>query len=123
MKMLLHVVEGDRVNRDDLIRRLVEMQYTRNELEFLRGTYRIRGEILDVFPAESDQNAIRIELFDDEVESIRWFDPLTGKMLRQVPRVTIYPKSHYVTPKDNLSRAIDTITVSYTHLTLPTKLL
>ncbi|MEO3701384.1 excinuclease ABC subunit UvrB, partial [Acinetobacter ursingii] len=111
MKMLLHVVEGDRVNRDDLIRRLVEMQYTRNELEFLRGTYRIRGEILDVFPAESDQNAIRIELFDDEVESIRWFDPLTGKMLRQVPRVTIYPKSHYVTPKDNLSRAIDTIKV------------
>ena len=111
MKMLLHVVEGDRVNRDDLIRRLVEMQYTSNELEFLRGTYRIRGEILDVFPAESDQNAIRIELFDDEVESIRWFDPLTGKMLRQVPRVTIYPKSHYVTPKDNLSRAIDTIKV------------
>ncbi|MPW45811.1 excinuclease ABC subunit UvrB [Acinetobacter guerrae] len=111
MKMLLHVVEGDRINRDDLIRRLVEMQYTRNELEFLRGTYRIRGEILDVFPAESDQNAIRIELFDDEVESIRWFDPLTGKMLRQVPRVTIYPKSHYVTPKDNLSRAIDTIKV------------
>lgn len=111
MKMLLHVVQGDRVNRDDLIRRLVEMQYTRNELEFLRGTYRIRGEILDIFPAESEQNAIRIELFDDEVESIRWFDPLTGKMLRQVPRVTIYPKSHYVTPKDNLTRAIDTIKV------------
>ncbi len=109
MKMLLHVVEGDRVNRDDLIRRLVEMQYTRNELEFLRGTYRIRGEILDVFPAESDQFAIRIELFDDEVDSIRWFDPLTGKMQRKVPRVTIYPKSHYVTPKDNLSRAIETI--------------
>lgn len=109
MKMLLHVVEGDRINRDDLIRRLVEMQYTRNELEFLRGTYRIRGEILDVFPAESDQFAIRIELFDDEVDSIRWFDPLTGKMQRKVPRVTIYPKSHYVTPKDNLSRAIETI--------------
>ncbi|MGZ7880057.1 excinuclease ABC subunit UvrB [Acinetobacter soli] len=109
MKMLLHVVQGDRVNRDDLIRRLVEMQYTRNELEFLRGTYRIRGEILDVFPAESDQFAIRIELFDDEVDSIRWFDPLTGKMQRKVPRVTIYPKSHYVTPKDNLARAIGTI--------------
>nr|WP_243898241.1 excinuclease ABC subunit UvrB [Acinetobacter soli] len=109
MKMLLHVVQGDRVNRDDLIRRLVEMQYTRNELEFLRGTYRIRGEILDVFPAESDQFAIRIELFDDEVDSIRWFDPLTGKMQRKVPRVTIYPKSHYVTPKDNLTRAIGTI--------------
>nr|WP_315276907.1 excinuclease ABC subunit UvrB [uncultured Acinetobacter sp.] len=109
MSMLLHVVQGDRVNRDDLIRRLVEMQYSRNELEFLRGTYRIRGEILDVFPAESDQHAIRIELFDDEVDSIRWFDPLTGKLIRKVPRVTIYPKSHYVTPKDHLERAIGTI--------------
>ncbi len=109
MKMLLHIVQGDRVGRDDIIRRLVEMQYTRNELEFVRGTYRIRGEIMDIFPAESEQNAIRIELFDDEVDSIRWFDPLTGKMLRKVPRVTIYPKSHYVTPKDNLVRAIDTI--------------
>jgi len=96
MSMLLHVVQGDRLNRDDIIRRLVEMQYSRNELEFLRGTYRIRGEILDIFPAESDQHAIRIELFDDEVDSIRWFDPLTGKMIRKVPRVTIYPKSHYV---------------------------
>lgn len=109
MKMLLHIVQGDRVGRDDIIRRLVEMQYTRNELEFVRGTYRIRGEIMDIFPAESEQNAIRIELFDDEVDSIRWFDPLTGKILRKVPRVTIYPKSHYVTPKDNLVRAIDTI--------------
>lgn len=85
MKMLLHIVQGDRVGRDDIIRRLVEMQYTRNELEFVRGTYRIRGEIMDIFPAESEQNAIRIELFDDEVDSIRWFDPLTGKMLRKVP--------------------------------------
>ncbi|MDM1757524.1 MULTISPECIES: excinuclease ABC subunit UvrB [Acinetobacter] len=109
MSMLLHVVQGDRIARDDIIRRLVEMQYTRNELEFLRGTYRIRGEILDIFPAESDQHAIRIELFDDEVDSIRWFDPLTGKMVRKVPRITIYPKSHYVTPKDNLQRAIGTI--------------
>lgn len=109
MSMLLHVVEGDRIGRDDIIRRLVEMQYSRNELEFLRGTYRIRGEIIDIFPAESDQDAIRIELFDDEVDSIRWFDPLTGKMIRKVPRVTIYPKSHYVTPKDNLARAIETI--------------
>ncbi len=109
MSMLLHVVQGDRVGRDELIRRLVDMQYTRNELEFLRGTYRIRGEILDIFPAESDQYAIRIELFDDEVDLIRWFDPLTGKLVRKVPRVTIYPKSHYVTPKDNLERAIGTI--------------
>lgn len=109
MSMLLHIVQGDRIARDDIIRRLVEMQYSRNELEFLRGTYRIRGEIIDIFPAESDQNAIRIELFDDEVDSIRWFDPLTGKLVRKVPRVTIYPKSHYVTPKDNLERAIGTI--------------
>ncbi|MEQ1127934.1 excinuclease ABC subunit UvrB [Acinetobacter johnsonii] len=109
MSMLLHIVQGDCVARDDIIRRLVEMQYSRNELEFLRGTYRIRGEIIDIFPAESDQHAIRIELFDDEVDSIRWFDPLTGKLVRKVPRVTIYPKSHYVTPKDNLERAISTI--------------
>ncbi len=109
MSMLLHIVQGDRIARDDIIRRLVEMQYSRNELEFLRGTYRIRGEIIDIFPAESDQHAIRIELFDEEVDSIRWFDPLTGKLVRKVPRVTIYPKSHYVTPKDNLERAIGTI--------------
>ena len=109
MSMLLHIVQGDRIARDDIIRRLVEMQYSRNELEFLRGTYRIRGEIIDIFPAESDQHAIRIELFDDEVDSIRWFDPLTGKLVRKVPRVTIYPKRHYVTPKDNLERAIGTI--------------
>ena len=109
MSMLLHIVQGDRIARDDIIRRLVEMQYSRNELEFLRATYRIRGEIIDIFPAESDQHAIRIELFDDEVDSIRWFDPLTGKLVRKVPRVTIYPKSHYVTPKDNLERAIGTI--------------
>lgn len=109
MNMLLHIVTGDRISRDELIRRLVEMQYTRNELEFLRGTYRIRGEILDIFPAESDQNAVRIELFDEEVDSIRWFDPLTGKMVRKIPRITIYPKSHYVTPKNNLERAIGTI--------------
>lgn len=109
MQMLLHVVEGDRINRDDLIRRLVAMQYSRNELEFTRGTYRIRGEILDVFPAESDQNAIRIELFDEEVDSIRWFDPLTGKLVKKVPRVTIYPKSHYVTPRESLEKAVGTI--------------
>ena len=109
MSMLLHIVQGDRVHRDDLIRRLIEMQYTRNELEFLRATYRIRGEVIDIFPAESDQYAIRVELFDDEVDSIRWFDPLTGKMVKKVPRVTIYPKSHYVTPKHNLERAIGTI--------------
>lgn len=109
MQMLLHIVENDRVSRDDIIRRLVEMQYVRNDLEFMRGTYRIRGEIIDIYPAESEQYAIRVELFDDEVDSIRWFDPISGKMIRKVPRVTIYPKSHYVTPKDNLQKAIGTI--------------
>ena len=109
LKMLLHIVQGDRIDRDALIRRLVEMQYSRNELEFTRGTYRLRGEILDIFPAESEQMAVRIEIFDDEIDSIRWFDPLTGKMVRKVPRITIYPKSHYVTPKENLERAVGTI--------------
>jgi excinuclease ABC subunit B len=109
LKMLLHIVQGDRINRDALIRRLVEMQYTRNEIDFTRGTYRIRGEILDIFPAESEQLAVRIELFDDEVDSIRWFDPLTGKMIKKTPRITIYPKSHYVTPRENLERAVGTI--------------
>lgn len=109
MQMLLHIVQGDRVHRDDIIKRLVELQYQRNEIDFTRGCYRIRGEIIDIFPAESDNEAVRIELFDDEVESIRWFDPLTGKMLRKMPRVTIYPKSHYVTPKDHLQRAIESI--------------
>lgn len=109
LKMLLHIVQGDRINRDALIRRLVEMQYIRNEIDFTRGTYRIRGEILDIFPAESEQLAVRVELFDDEVDSIRWFDPLTGKMIKKTPRITIYPKSHYVTPRENLERAVGTI--------------
>ncbi|MFB2539116.1 MULTISPECIES: excinuclease ABC subunit UvrB [unclassified Acinetobacter] len=109
MQMLLHIVQGDRIPRDELIHRLVEMQYQRNEIEFSRGTYRLRGEILDIFPAESEQYAVRVELFDDEVDSIRWFDPLTGKMIRKVPRITIYPKSHYVTPRESLEKAVGTI--------------
>ncbi|MBS9779123.1 MAG: excinuclease ABC subunit UvrB, partial [Moraxellaceae bacterium] len=109
LKMLLHVVVGDRIDRQSLIKRLVSMQYIRNELDFGRGTYRIRGEILDIYPAESEQLAVRIELFDDEVENITWFDPLTGKSVRKVPRITIYPKSHYVTPKEKLAEASETI--------------
>lgn len=109
MQMLLHLVHGDKIHRDAIIKRLVELQYQRNDVEFTRGCYRLRGEIIDIFPAESDSEALRIELFDDEIDSIRWFDPLTGKMLRKVPRATIYPKSHYVTPKDHLQRAMDTI--------------
>ena len=109
LKMLLHIVVGDRIDRTAMLKRLVELQYTRNELDFGRGTYRLRGEVLDIYPAESEQLAVRISMFDDEVEKITWFDPLTGKNVRSVPRITIYPKSHYVTPRDKLERASGTI--------------
>ena len=109
LTMLLHIVRGDRVDRAAIIRRLVEMQYTRNEIDFERGTYRLRGEILDIYPAESEQFAVRVELFDDEVEKITWFDPLTGKATRKIDRITIYPKSHYVTPREKLEAARETI--------------
>ncbi|MFZ3193634.1 MAG: excinuclease ABC subunit UvrB [Moraxellaceae bacterium] len=109
LKMLLHLVVGDRVDRAAIIRRLVEMQYTRNELDFGRGTYRVRGETLDIYPAESEQFAVRVQLFDDEIEQISWFDPLTGKTVRKTPRITIYPKSHYVTPREKLEQAAGTI--------------
>jgi len=109
LKMLLHLVVGDRVDRAAIIRRLVEMQYTRNELDFGRGTYRVRGETLDIYPAESEQLAVRVQLFDDEIEQISWFDPLTGKTVRKTPRITIYPKSHYVTPREKLEQAAGTI--------------
>ncbi len=109
LKMLLHIVVGDRVDRNAIIKRLVELQYERNELDFGRGTYRIRGETLDIYPAESESLAVRIAMFDDEVEKITWFDPLTGKNIKSVLRITIYPKSHYVTPKDQLMKASETI--------------
>lgn len=109
LKMLLHMVVGDSIERTALIKKLVAMQYERNELDFGRGAYRLRGETLDIYPAESESLAVRVQLFDDEIEKIVWFDPLTGKTVRSVPRVTIYPKSHYVTPKDKLQKASDTI--------------
>lgn len=109
LKMLLHVVVGDTIDRTALIKRLVELQYERNELDFGRGTYRIHGETIDVYPAESESLAVRIQLFDDEVEKISWFDPLTGKAVRSMPRITIYPKSHYVTPREKLEMASETI--------------
>lgn len=109
LKMLLHIVVGDRVDRNALIKRLVELQYERNELDFGRATYRLRGETLDIYPAESESLAVRVALFDDEVEKITWFDPLTGKNIKSVPRITIYPKSHYVTPKEKLEKASETI--------------
>lgn len=109
LKMLLHVVVGDVVDRTELIKRLVELQYERNEMDFGRGTYRLHGETLDIYPAESEQLAVRIVMFDDEVEKITWFDPLTGKNVKSVPRITIYPKSHYVTPREKLEVAMGTI--------------
>ena len=109
LKMVLHLDRGDRVDQRWLLRRLAELQYTRNETELRRATYRVRGDVIDIFPAESDKDAIRVELFDDEIEALSFFDPLTGEVLRRVPRVTIFPKSHYVTPRETMEAAIDRI--------------
>ena len=108
-KMVLHLVRGDLINQRTLLRRLVDMQYRRNDMELRRGTYRVRGDVIDIFPAESDQEALRIELFDDEIERLSVFDPLTGEILQRVARYTVYPKSHYVAPRENLLRAVDYI--------------
>ena len=109
LAMLLHVVRGDRVDQRDILRRLAELQYTRNETDFSRGTYRVRGDVIDIFPADEEDEAVRIELFDDEVEDIALFDPLTGAVDRRVQRITIYPKSHYVTPRATIVQAIERI--------------
>lgn len=109
LSMMLHLDRGDVIDQRDLLRRLAELQYTRNDIEFHRGTYRVRGDVIDVYPAESDRDAIRIELFGDEVDQIAWFDPLTGEVLRKVPRATIYPKTHYVTPRETLLAATEYI--------------
>ncbi|GAB3379799.1 excinuclease ABC subunit UvrB [Spongiibacter taiwanensis] len=108
-KMVLHLVRGEQIDQRKLLRRLAELQYTRNDMAFQRGTYRVRGDVIDIFPAESDKNAVRVELFDDEIETITSFDPLTGESYGKLPRVTIYPKSHYVTPRDTLLKAVDKI--------------
>jgi excinuclease ABC subunit B len=107
--MVLHLAKGHRLPERDLLRRLAELQYTRNEVELANGTYRARGDVVDVFPADSEREAVRITFFDDEIESLVWFDPLTGESLRQVPRLTIFPKSHYVTPREVVLRAVDQI--------------
>jgi excinuclease ABC subunit B len=109
--MVLHLVRGDTVDQRQILRRLAELQYTRNEAELRRGTYRVRGEIIDIYPAESDKEAVRVELFDDEIEALSFFDPLTGEVLRRVPRLTVYPKSHYVTPRQTIVDAVDEIKV------------
>lgn len=108
-KMVLHIVRGDPVDQRTVLRRLAEMQYTRNDATFGRGTYRVRGDIIDIFPAESERDAVRVELFDDQIENISLFDPLTGELLARVPRFTVFPKSHYVTPRDTLLGAVDQI--------------
>ncbi len=109
--MVLHVSRGDRIDQRAILRKLAELQYTRNDIELANGTYRVRGEIIDIFPAESEREAVRIELFDDEVEKLSWFDPLTGVVSRQVPRLTIFPKSHYVTPREVMLKAVEEIKV------------
>ena len=109
LKMLLHLVRGDEVNQRSILRRLAELQYTRNDAVFQRSTYRVRGDVIDVYPADSAQDAVRIETFDDIIETISLFDPLTGEISRRVPRITIYPKSHYVTPRNVILNAIDNI--------------
>ncbi len=111
LKMMLHMDRGDKIDQRHILRRLAELQYTRNDIEFHRANYRVRGDVIDVFPAESEKEAIRIELFDDEVENLSYFDPLTGEVLRRVPRVTIYPKSHYVTPRQTVLDAVERIKV------------
>ena len=109
LAMMLHLDRGDRIDQRSLLRRLAELQYTRNETELHRGTYRVRGDVIDIFPAESEKEALRVELFDDEIEQLAWFDPLTGEVLRKVPRATIYPKTHYVTPRETLLEAVEQI--------------
>jgi excinuclease ABC subunit B len=100
LKMLLHLVVGDEIDQRSILRRLAELQYTRNDLELKRGTYRVRGEVIDVHPADSEREAVRIELFDTEVEKISLFDPLTGEISQNVKRITVYPKTHYATPRE-----------------------
>lgn len=100
---------GDKMGQRDVIARLIRMQYTRNEQDFARGTFRVRGDVIDIFPAEHSELAIRIELFDDEIESLQLFDPLTGRIRQKIPRFVVYPKSHYVTPRDKVMTAVETI--------------
>ncbi|EFL79063.1 excinuclease ABC subunit UvrB [Actinobacillus pleuropneumoniae] len=109
MQMMLHLQVGAIIDQREILARLAELQYTRNDQAFQRSTFRVRGEVIDIFPAESDEIALRVELFDDEIESLSLFDPLTGHSLGKVPRYTIYPKTHYVTPRERILNAIEEI--------------
>jgi excinuclease ABC subunit B len=108
-KMVMHLSRGEIIDQRGILRQLAELQYTRNDVDFGRGTYRVRGDVIDIFPADSEKDAVRIELFDEDIESIYWFDPLTGSVENKVPRVTIFPKSHYVTSRDVMLNAVDEI--------------
>ncbi|MES9831029.1 MAG: excinuclease ABC subunit UvrB [Candidatus Thiodiazotropha sp. DIVDIV] len=109
--MMLHLSRGEMIDQRSILRRLAELQYKRNDVELHRATFRVRGEVIDIFPAESDSEAVRVELFDDEIEQLSVFDPLTGAVLRKVPRYSIFPKSHYVTPRETLLAAVDQIKI------------
>jgi excinuclease ABC subunit B len=109
LSMVLHMSRGDPLEQRKLLRRLADMQYTRNEIDLQQGTYRVRGDIIDIFPAESEREAVRVELFDDRIDALSFFDPLTGEVLRKVPRLTVYPSTHYVTPKERVQSAVDEI--------------
>jgi excinuclease ABC subunit B len=111
LKMMLHLRQGDIINQRDILRRLAELQYTRNDMAFQRATYRVRGDVIDIFPAESDKMALRVELFDEEIERISQFDPLTGQVERTLARVTVYPKTHYATPRERILAAVEQIKV------------
>ena len=109
LKMVVHLDRGDMISKRDLVLRLSALQYTRNDLDFRRATFRVRGDTVDVYPADSDKDALRIEFFGDEIEKLSWFDPLTGVIISEIPRVTIFPKTHYVTPKDTVTNCIPDI--------------
>ncbi|MCF7985132.1 MAG: excinuclease ABC subunit UvrB [Thiohalocapsa sp.] len=109
LKMVLHLSRGDLIDQRAMLRRLAALQYRRNEIELSRGTYRVRGDVIDIFPAESDDEAVRVELFDDEIEALSLFDPLTGEVKRKVPRYTVFPKTHYATPREVILHAVEQI--------------
>jgi len=111
LSMMLHLDRGEHIDQRAILHRLAELQYTRNDLELSRGNYRVRGDVIDIYPADSDIEAVRVELFDNEVEQLSYFDPLTGEVLRKVPRLTIYPKTHYVTPRETMLAAVEKIKV------------
>ena len=109
LQMVLHLDRGDKVDQRYIVHRLAELQYTRNDTAFQRGTYRVRGDVVDIFPAESEKEALRVELFDDEIENLSIFDPLTGEVINRVPRFTVFPKTHYVTPRERILGVLDEI--------------